>query len=263
LDRVGALRFASALKAAGTPVRLPRGTDPSLPLALGGAGTTLRELTGLYATLGAGGEAAPLRITCPLQGCAAPEAASRVIEARAAQAVGAILVQNFPGGGPYGIAWKTGTSWGGRDAWAMGFDTRHAVGVWVGRPDATPMPGATGRSQALPILARVFSTLPAAPREGMTVRSAAGVQLEGPADRLRLLFPPPGAVLAEEGGPVTLRVVGGRRPLTFLVDGAPLAHEPARRETAWVPPGPGFYRVTVLDADGAAVRAEVRVQPGP
>ena len=262
LDRVGALRFASALKAAGTPMRLPRGADASLPLALGGAGTTLRELTGLYATMGAGGEALALRVTCPLAGCEPGEAGTRVIEARAAQMVGSVLVQNFPGGGPYGIAWKTGTSWGGRDAWAMGFDHRHAVGVWVGRPDATPMPGATGRSLALPVLARVFALLPAAPRDGMTVRPVASAS-EGQADRLRLLFPPPGAVLAAEEGSVTLRAAGGRRPLTFLVDGAPIPHEAARRETSWTPDGPGFYRLTILDADGVAVRAEVRVRPGP
>jgi penicillin-binding protein 1C len=59
---------------------------------------------------------------------------------------------------------------------------------------------------------------------------------------------------------VTIRASGGRRPLTFLVDGAPLPHERARREAGWTPPGPGFYRITVLDADGAAVGAELRVR---
>jgi penicillin-binding protein 1C len=78
-------------------------------------------------------------------------------------------------------------------------------------------------------------------------------------DALRLLFPPPDAVLAGDG-PVVLRAMGGRRPLTFLVDGAPLAANPARREVQWVPPGPGFYRLTVLDADGATTRAAVRVR---
>ena len=72
--------------------------------------------------------------------------------------------------------------------------------------------------------------------------------------------PQPGAVLGESAAQVTLRAAGGRRPLTFLVDGQPLAAEPARREAAWTPPGPGFYRVTVLDAAGAAARAEVRVR---
>jgi penicillin-binding protein 1C len=75
---------------------------------------------------------------------------------------------------------------------------------------------------------------------------------------------PPGAVLEDAatrgGAHVTLRASGGQRPLTFLVDGRPLATEPARREAAWVPDGPGFYRVMVLDAEGAAVRAEVRVR---
>jgi penicillin-binding protein 1C len=54
--------------------------------------------------------------------------------------------------------------------------------------------------------------------------------------------------------------MGGRRPLTFLVDGAPLPASPARREVAWTPAGPGFYRLTVLDADGATSRAAVRVR---
>jgi penicillin-binding protein 1C len=101
--------------------------------------------------------------------------------------------------------------------------------------------------------------LPAAPRQPLHIRPAAQPFAES-ADRLRLLFPMPGAVLADGAGPVTLRATGGRRPLTFLVDGAPLAHERARRDAAWTPPGPGFYRITVLDADGTAARAELRVR---
>ncbi|WP_431272544.1 hypothetical protein [Dankookia sp. P2] len=141
----------------------------------------------------------------------------------------------------------------------MGFDARHVVGVWIGRPDGTPLPGATGARTALPVLARVFERLPAAPREGLPVRATAPAQAEA-LDRLRLTFPPPGAVLGESAAHVTLRAAGGQRPLTFLVDGQPVATEPARREAAWTPPGPGFYRVTVLDAAGAAARAEVRVR---
>ncbi len=255
LDQVGALRFASALKLAGAAPRLPRGADASLPLALGGAGTTLREMSALYATLADGGRSLPLRLT---PGTAAEP--QQAVERRAADAVAAILVQNFPGGGPAGVAWKTGTSWGGRDAWALGFDARHVAGVWIGRPDGTAMPGATGRQAALPVLARVFALLPVAPRERLRVMADAP-RRQAPADRLRLLFPPPGASLADGAGPVTLRAAGGRRPLAFLVDGAPLAVEPARREVAWTPPGPGFYRVTVLDAEGAATSVAIRVRP--
>ncbi len=256
LDQVGVLRFASALKAAGAAPRLPPGADASLPLALGGAGTTLREMTALYATLADHGRARPLRL---VPGPAAE--AVQVLERRAADAVAGILVQPFPGGGPAGVAWKTGTSWGGRDAWAMGFDARHVAGVWIGRPDGTAMPGATGRQGALPVLARVFALLPEAPRDGVRIAAEAPRQ-SAPADRLRLLFPPPGAALADGAGPVVLRAAGGRRPLHFLVDGAPLPSEPARREVAWTPPGPGAYRITVLDADGVVAAVAVRVR-GP
>jgi penicillin-binding protein 1C len=79
---------------------------------------------------------------------------------------------------------------------------------------------------------------------------------------LHLLFPPSGAVLSSDG-PVTIRVMGGRRPLTFLVDGAPLLTDRIRREAAWLPTGPGFYRLTVLDADGSSVRAMVQVRDTP
>jgi penicillin-binding protein 1C len=252
LDGVGSARFAASLRSAGAAPVLPRGVDASLPLALGGAGTNLRDMVGLYALLGDGGRAGALRFT-PGQG-----AGASVLEARAATAVAGVLVQDFPGGGPRGVAWKTGTSWGGRDAWALGFDGRHVAGVWVGRPDGTPIPGLTGRDAALPVLARIFALLPEAPLERAPTQAEAPASSLG-ADPLRLVFPPPGAVLAEGAGPVVLRVAGGRRPLTFLVDGAPLAPAAGRRELGWLPPGPGFYRIAIMDAEGALVAADLRV----
>jgi len=257
LDRVGPLRFAATLRAAGAALRLPRGADPSLPLALGGAGITLRQAAGLYAALATDGTGGPLRLLAD-QPAARPE----FLSAAAAHSVADVLTRPLPGFGAHGIAWKTGTSWGGRDAWAIGFDARHVVAVWIGRPDGTPLPDATGVSLALPQLGRVFDLLPKVPRTATTAeppqtRTAAPV-----ADALHLLFPPPGAVLSADG-PVTIRVMGGRRPLTFLIDGAPLPTDRIRRDVAWQPSGPGFYRLTVLDADGAAVRAGVQVRITP
>ena len=239
LNEVGPLRLAGVMKAAGAIPRLPPGTEPSLPLALGGVGVTLREMVRLYAMLGDGG--------------------SGLIERRAASLASAILVQPFPGGGPGGIAWKTGTSWGGRDAWAMGMDQRHVVGIWVGRPDGTPMVGATGARLALPLLAQAFERLPQAPRAPHVQRGLMNAGITAPTDGLRLLFPPPRATLPEAGR-VVFRAAGGQRPLSFLVNGAPLPTDPARREVGWVPPGPGFYRFSVLDAEGASARAELRVR---
>jgi len=247
------MTFAARLKLAGVSLRLPSGAAPSLPLALGGAGITLRDLAGLYAALASDGSAGGPRLL--------PELVTRrgpFLQPRAARAIADVLTQPFPDSSVPGIAWKTGTSWGGRDAWAFGFDRAHVVGVWVGRPDGTPLPGATGRSLALPLLARVFEILPAAPREiPNVVRPPA--RSSTASNGLRLLFPPPNAVVSGDG-PVTLRAMGGQRPLTFLVNGAPLGTDPARREISWVPPAPGFYRLTVLDADGAVARAQMRVK---
>ncbi|WP_376095016.1 penicillin-binding protein 1C [Roseomonas sp. CCTCC AB2023176] len=252
MEAVGPLRFSSAMKALGATPRLPPGAGAALPLALGGAGVTLRELVGVTAALGDGGRAGPVRA---MPGTVAGE---QVVAAAAAASVAAILTQPFPGGGPEGVAWKTGTSWGGRDAWAVGFDARHVAGVWVGRPDGTPIPGLTGRSHAIPVLSRAFGLLPANPRPRPDAFRAEAGGAQRAADGLRLLFPPPNAVVEE--GAMTLRAAGGQRPLTFLVDGVPLPAEPARRDVAWLPPGPGFYRVTVLDAEGRAATAPVRVR---
>jgi penicillin-binding protein 1C len=252
LEQLGPAQFAARLKLAGVTLHLPPGAAPSLPLALGGAGITLRDLTGMYAALATDGSAGAPRIL--------PEGTvpgGPFLQPRAAEAIAAVLTQPFPDSGLPGIAWKTGTSWGGRDSWAVGFDRTHVVGAWVGRPDGTPLPGATGRALALPLVARVFEILPAAPRDQPgIVRSSGSVSSS---NALRLLFPPPNAVVSGDG-PVTLRAMGGRRPLTFLMNGAPLRTDPARREISWLPPAPGFYRLTVLDGDGGMARVSLRVK---
>ncbi len=262
LDRVGPIRFVATLKEAGVRLVLPRGADPSLPIALGGAGITLRDAAGLYAALATDGTAIKLRLRAD-----DPATPQPFLQRRAAASIAAVLTHRFPDGGPTGVAWKTGTSWGGRDAWALGFDSDHVAAVWIGRPDGTPVAGATGASMALPMLARLFGLLPAAPRPEPPPLPAAREQHTAHADSLRLLFPPPGAVLGAplsgDASRVVLRAMGGRRPLTFLVDGAPLATDPARREAAWRPTAPGFYRLTVLDAAGGAAHASVRVKERP
>ena len=224
LDRVGPLRFAATLRAAGAALRLPGGADPSLPLALGGDGITLRNAAALYAALATDGTGGPLHLlTVPAR--PRPD----FLAASTSREVADVLTRPLPEFGPRGIAWKTGTSWGGRDAWAFGFDAHDVVSVWVGRSDGTSLPGGTSSSLALPLMSRVFDLLPRDPRGVMQAQARSSRLDVGAADALHLLFPPSGAVLSSDG-PVTIRVMGGRRPLSFLVDGAPLPSDRIRRE---------------------------------
>jgi penicillin-binding protein 1C len=261
-EAVGPQGFIAALAAAGLSPRLPPGEAPSLPVALGGLGMTLVDLAALYAALADDGTVSALRWRDGV-----PAERRPFVGAAEAGAVRMMLAASAP---PPGIAperspriaWKSGTSWGHRDAWAVGMSAAQTVAVWVGRPDGTAVPGMTGRSAAGPVLFSVFGLLPDAgplPVPATLPPAPALARLGlAEADRLRLVFPPPGAALAE--GAVTLRAAGGRRPFTWLVDGAPIPGEPHRRETRWQPDGPGFYRLTVIDAEGTSVAAEVRVR---
>jgi penicillin-binding protein 1C len=208
------------------------------------------------------------------------------MEPVAAWYVGNVLIGSPPpeNGTPGRIAFKTGTSYGYRDAWSIGFDGKHTVGVWVGRPDGAPVPGLVGRIAAAPILFDAFArlgappvALPRAPK-GVLVTSSAklppplkrfqparlgGMSSQAP---LRILFPPDGARLdlaATDGKPnaVPLKITGAVAPLTVLVNGVPIP-EQNHGALFFRPDGPGFSRVTVIDSAGATATAVVRVDDG-
>src|SRR5262249_22682573 len=153
-------RFTAALAAAGIRLRLPYlAADPGLAIALGGAGVTLVDLVRLYAALPNGGQVAPPRH--PPDRPAGPGTAA--FRPLAAWYVNNILVDapSPPGALPVEarrgrrLDFKTGTSYGYRDFWAIGYDPEITIGVWAGRPDGTPMPGHSGRLTAAPVLFKI------------------------------------------------------------------------------------------------------------
>jgi penicillin-binding protein 1C len=278
LDRIGANRFHAALRRAGADVRLPRRADsePGLALALGGVGVTLEDMVQLYAALGDGGRARPL-VTDAEHGFAFSR---RFVRAQTAERVLEILATSpHPAGripaqvaqGAPRVAFKTGTSYGFRDAWSFGVSNGVAIGVWVGRPDGAPRPGAVGRSEALPILFDAFDLIGApsepyrAPEEEAPVAPAL-VRLDAHnSDALSILFPPAGAeVLVLDYGPgsrgLSLSARGGRAPLTWYAAGEPVESEPTSGRAIWRPAAPGFYDVTVVDADGQRAHVRVRIR---
>lgn len=163
LDRVGPVSFASVMLAGGVKLRMPAGAEPNLSLILGGGGTTLEELVGAYRALARDGVSGRPRLR-PEQ----PLVESRMMSPGAAWIVRDILEGGghpdrpfYQSGNPgRQLAWKTGTSFGFRDAWAVGVTDRWTIGVWVGRPDGTPNPGFFGANVAAPLLQDIVAALP-------------------------------------------------------------------------------------------------------
>jgi penicillin-binding protein 1C len=183
------------------------------------------------------------------------------------------------------IAFKTGTSYGYRDAWSVGFDGRMTVGVWVGRPDGGPVPGLVGRTAAAPILFDAFartgkSPMPL-PKPPKGVLIASNAKLPLPLRRFRPLgelvrtgsdqaphiqFPLNGSRIDVSGSSdgqfsaVPVKVAGGILPMTMMVNGVSAGEIDSRRQRLVDSPGPGFARLTVIDATGAADTVVVRIQ---
>lgn len=278
LERIGASRFHAALRRAGADVQLPRRaiSEPGLALALGGVGMRLEDLMQLYASLGDGGRSRPLVVDETAQ-LALPrrfvrdETAARVLQILATSPHPAGRIPSQVAQGAPQVAFKTGTSYGFRDAWALGVSNGYAIGVWVGRPDGSPRPGATGRSEALPILFEAFDLLgtPTPPhREDQEREDVAPALVRFEREEregLSILFPPSGAeVLVLDYGRnargLSLSARGGRPPLTWYAEGAQVENEPTSGRAIWRPSAPGFYDVVVIDADGQQARTRVRIR---
>jgi penicillin-binding protein 1C len=294
LSAVGPGRLTARLDRAGVKTELPPQTVPSLAVALGGIGMRLQDLTQLYVGMARGGEPVPLTWRLDADSLRIRMAASReAAKKRLLSPVAAWYVADILKDAPAPLnarsgklAYKTGTSYGYRDAWAVGYDGRHTIAVWVGRPDGASVPGLMGRLAAAPILFDAFqriaekrTPLKAAPA-GVVKR--AGADLPPPLKRFKsgvdeslpagpfldkpplIAFPPDRSELdlaeREPDEPVVLKAEGGALPLTWLVDGAPMPVDGNDREVAWTPPGKGFVKLQVIDANGRADRVTVRLR---
>lgn len=271
-DAMGPAKLLSAMRRAGVVAQVPGGRA-GLAIALGGLGVTLQDMVQLYAALARGGVALPLHAA----GTAVP--GDRVLSDIASWQVADILsgLPPPPGAPANRLAYKTGTSYGNRDAWAIGFDGAHVIGVWMGRADGTPVPGAFGGDLAAPVLFQAFARLkpaltPLAPAPRATLLLA-NAQLPQPLrhfqarsgvftddDAPAVAFPPDGAEVELMSEGLLLRVRGGVGPFTWLANGQPLAVGLRSRDTVVPISGPGFVSLSVIDALGRAAQAEIRLR---
>jgi penicillin-binding protein 1C len=278
LAKLGPEVFEARLTAAGARLVRPKAglSDAGLALALGGEGISLRDVALLYAALADGGLAKPLAFTEAEAARRPGQAGVRLVRAEAADQVLDILRESPPppGRAPSAllangakIAFKTGTSYGYRDAVAAGVGGGYVAVVWTGRPDGGARPGLTGREAALPLLFQVFDALapqtesaraiaPRAAPAGLGVLAGEDAN-PGP----HIVFPPDGASVEVDGlGPAArgLALAARGESLHWYVEGQPLKTD-ASGEAIWKPLAPGFYRLEVIDSEGRRAKARVRV----
>jgi penicillin-binding protein 1C len=285
LQAVGPSHLMARLRSVGAPLVTENADDEAgLAVALGGGGMTLATLTNLYAGLGRGGVVHALRYRADDP----PGKPLRLLSKPAAGAIADILADTQPppgtglrlsADGGRRIAFKTGTSYGFRDAWAVGFDNQHAVGVWIGRPDGGPHLGSYGITAAAPVMFRVFDALPV-PARAVDAGLSPGPLARGTAlpQRLRrfdtlghardfvILFPRDDSVVSlsdgDPSGVLPIEVYGGTPPYQWFVDGSPLSNGP-RPEASWRPEGGGQYELTVVDGIGRTARSSFWLDPPP
>ena len=286
LADVGPATFLARLHGAGAEIALPKDTPIGLAIGLGGLGVSLTDMARLYAGFARGGEAPAL--VERLDG-APPVVGPR----RVTDPVAAYYIEDILRGAPppvntlsRRIAFKTGTSYGFRDALAIGFDRRTTIAVWVGRPDNGPTPGLIGREAAAPILFDAFERLG---RDIEIIRPPKGVinakvsaDLPPPLRHLRkdapknmaatetaglkIAFPPDGARIdlglkdGARDSRLALKALGGAPPFAWFVNGEPVGEADQRRQSAWKPDGAGFARVSVIDGRGASDAVVVRLE---
>lgn len=280
LDALGPARLSSRFRQARVTPVLPAGEKPGLAMGLGGVGVSLRGLVQLYTGLANGGFVTPLHIEP-----ARAEPIQFLTPPAAWQVADILSGVKPPAGAPgLGIAYKTGTSYGYRDAWSIGFDGRHVLGVWVGRPDGGPVPGLAGYDSAAPILFDAFARsgiaiTPFAPPPAGTVRTArqdlpvtqrrfssassqprvVGVVEAAP----EIVYPPDGArieLASGSDGALALKLQGGRAPFRWLANGRSVGDGTRRRTESWRPEGAGFSTLTVIDAAGRAASVKVFIE---
>jgi penicillin-binding protein 1C len=281
LDKIGVGPFLARFRSAGRPLLLPNSENTAgLAVGLGGVGITLEQMTWFFSVFPNGGELKSLRIKTsdPIGSL------GNLLEPNAARATADILsdVPTPPGytrplsqDGGRRIGFKTGTSYGFRDAWAVGFDALHTVGVWVGRPDGAAHLGAYGATAAAPILLRAFDLLPVPARAASSGNAQLGpltsfrdlpdrlVRLSQPGisigvPPIEISFPKDGARVRTDrqfGTTIELPVsaMGGKPPYRWSFEGVQV--ESVKADTRLTVPVRGQIEIGVTDARGATAKS--------
>lgn len=309
LEKIGPNRFMGQIQHLGITCRLEKEHQNStLPIALGGVGISLYDLVSLYVSLANPlenkGNFYPLQVLKRVSKAPDCSKSTPFLNTVSAWYVTDILEGVPPpigfmdreASGRRPVAYKTGTSYGFRDAWTVLYNDRYTVGIWVGRPDGTPVMNQYGSRTAAPLAFNIFNLLPPvktsavrSPPEGvlMTTNGQLPPNLkdfkrekegrEGSAflsrvPSLKIVFPieDTSLVLEEEKTekrgqnwrPIPLVIEGGTAPYYYFAGDLFLTSQTGLNQVLWHPKAPGFTKITVLDSAGQGASITVRVKVG-
>ena len=256
LHKLGPERFKSKLAQAQIPLRHGEG----LPIALGGAGLTLHELVSLYTSLGNEGKVTRIS-SSPVSASKAREEAQSLFGAAEIAQINHLLSNNTAGAGRLhgrikrqAVAYKTGTGPGGSDAWAIGTNGDYVVGIWIGSPTGDYIAENTGLGQAVPVMNKVFDSLPV----GLLVQKTPQAVPEALASvdkantELVVRFPVDGSVIKGRGAgvPIPINLENATYPVLVLVNGKESLWMRAAGARSVTLHQAGTYQFSLIDDDG-------------
>ncbi len=275
LERMGAETFVERIRRFGAKIPIPR-DRATLPVALGGLGISLWEMTQLYVALANGGKATKLHLRLKDSD---QSKLTTLLTPEAAQMTTAILREITPPRGHHDpqnlIAYKTGTSYGYRDLWTVAYTPEYTVALWIGRPDNATQLKHSALELAAPLAFEVIEMLQAfAPLKPWTWQSnylgnqaPTGLRYfdtkqTATTEQLQLLHPREGARYRSASChdvTIPLTPKGGKPPYYWYIDGTPTQINVSFGQVRL---GEGAHTITIIDAEGMQLTRDIWVDRG-
>ncbi len=272
LYKVGVNDFVQKIRHVIGEVHIPK-TRATLPIALGGLGLSMWQLTQLYVALAHDGKSRELHYLSSEENQTSQK---RLFDPASSKMTTAILRKSQAPSGfrnaQHHIAYKTGTSYGYRDAWTVAYTKEYSVSVWVGKPDNSPQLKRTGRNTAAPLAFEVLSMIEAlypqthwqwspyylgntAPKSLEYFDKKAQKQEA----KLTFVYPQKNARFMSadcSDAMVEVRIKDGEKPYYWYIDAQPKSYETAQAQLFFKY---GAHNIRIIDAKGNIISRDIWV----
>ena len=273
LSRIGTEAFVNKIEAYAGKLKVPK-KRATLPVALGGVGISMWQLSQLYVALANSGRADRIHYLKIPEGSATSK---KLCDKKSAKMITAIL-REVPA--PEGfvdthhqIAYKTGTSYGYRDAWTIAYSKEYTVAVWVGKPNNATQSRMTGRNTAAPLAFEAFALLQTLLPQNHWQWSPHYLGNKVPLgltyfdkeshdhnrQQLAMVYPLDNARFRNAGCGDTLveiKVEHGLKPYFWYIDGNP---KEISQTSTTIPFDYGAHTITIIDNGGATITRNIWV----